>query len=414
MKPMRSAGAPASSRSLTARRRWLKLSASLLLGSMTPGFSRASSAPVILGVRVWPASDYTRVTIESTRPLDIAEHQLPAPDRVVLDLRGLALDPQLRALISRVRPNDPHIREVRVGQFTPDVVRVVLDLKGAVKPKVFSTAPTGKYGYRLMLDLYPESTPSAPSITTISDQPATSRYDLQTRKLIVAIDPGHGGEDPGAIGGEGTYEKHVVLDIARRLRDKIAASPHMDAMMTRDDDFFVPLGTRVEKARSARADIFVSIHADAFTTPTAHGSSVFALSEHGASSEAARWIAKSENAADSLGGLDLKGANASIAPVLYDMSTTQQIDDSLKYGSLVRDALGKVNHLHGVGVEQAGFAVLKAPDIPSILVETAFISNPDEEAKLKSESYRQSMADAIYDGIAKYFSTKPPIKRSLV
>ncbi|MFP3605936.1 N-acetylmuramoyl-L-alanine amidase [Paraburkholderia sp. SIMBA_053] len=385
-----------------------------MLGTLVPGVSRASGMPAILGVRVWPATDYTRVTIESTRPLDVAEHQLPSPDRVVLDLQGLSLDPQLRALISRVQPNDPHIRAVRIGQFTPSVVRVVLDLKGTVNAKVFSAAPAGKYGYRLMLDLYPASPQSAPPAAAISNQPTLSTADSQTRKLIVAIDPGHGGEDPGAIGGGGTYEKHVVLDIARRLRDRIAASPHMDAMMTRDGDFFVPLRTRVKKARGARADLFVSIHADAFTTPTARGSSVFALSEHGASSDAARWLAKSENAADSIGGFDLKGVDASIAPVLYDMSTTQQISDSLKYGRLVRDSLGKINHLHGIGVEQAGFAVLKAPDIPSILVETAFISNPEEERKLTSADYRQSMADAIFDGITKYFSTKPPIKRSLV
>ena len=401
-----------------ARRRLLKLGASLVLVGIDPGLALANTRPMIRGVRVWPASDYTRVTIESTQPLQVQERQLGAPNRLVVDLKGLTLDQALRALISNVHPSDPYIRAVRVGQFTPDVVRIVLDLKGAVTPKVFSTAPAGHYAYRLMLDLYPADATPQDAIDTLAAQttqpaPSSSPTHGAQRKLIVAIDPGHGGEDPGAIGGSGTYEKHVVLDIARRLRAKIAASPDMDAMMTRDDDFFVPLGTRVAKARHARADLFVSIHADAFTTPSASGSSVFALSEHGASSAAARWLAHSENASDAIGGLDIKSADHALAPVLFDMSTTQQINDSLKYGALVRESLGKINHLHGDGLEQAGFAVLKAPDIPSILVETAFISNPDEERKLQIPAYRQQMADAIYDGIRKYFASHPPLKRSV-
>ncbi|WP_310630649.1 N-acetylmuramoyl-L-alanine amidase [Paraburkholderia sp.] len=408
-----------------ARRRLLKLGASLVLVGIDPGLALANTRPTIRGVRVWPATDYTRVTIESTQPLQVQEHQLGSPNRLVVDLQGLTLDQALRALISNVHPNDPYIRAVRVGQFTPDVVRIVLDLKGAVTPKVFSTTPAGQYAYRLMLDLYPADGKPQDALDTLAAQATESTQPTQAthnapastpergaqRKLIVAIDPGHGGEDPGAIGGGGTYEKHVVLDIARRLRAKIAASPDMDAMMTRDDDFFVPLGTRVTKARHARADLFVSIHADAFTTPAASGSSVFALSEHGASSAAARWLAQSENASDAIGGLDIKSADHALAPVLFDMSTTQQINDSLKYGALVRESLGKINHLHGNGLEQAGFAVLKAPDIPSILVETAFISNPNEEIKLQNPAYRQQMADAIYDGIRKYFASHPPLER---
>nr|WP_322050772.1 N-acetylmuramoyl-L-alanine amidase [Paraburkholderia bannensis] len=403
------------------RRKFLKLGASALVVGIRPELAAANTQPKIVGVRVWPAADYTRVAIESTQPLEVKEHQLGTPDRLVVDLQGLTLDQRLRDIVAQIHPDDPHIKGVRVGQFTPDTVRLVVDLKGAVSPKVFSTAPAGHYAYRLMVDLYPPSSSSSssllpptspsPSQQVAHESPAKASHAPASaaRKLTVAIDPGHGGEDPGAIGGGGTYEKHIVLDIARRLRERIRASDNMQAMMTRDDDFFVPLGTRVAKAKGAGADLFVSIHADAFTTSTAHGSSVFALSEHGASSAAARWIAKSENNSDAVGGLDLKVADRHLAPVLFDMSTTQQINDSLKYGAFVRDAIGQINHLHGDGVEQAAFAVLKAPDIPSILVETAFISNPEEEKKLLNAAYRQEMADAIFNGIQRYFASNPPL-----
>lgn len=400
------------------RRKFLKLGASALVVCIRPELAAATTKPKIVGVRVWPAADYTRVAIESTQALEVKEHQLGTPERLVIDLQGLTLDQRLRDIVAQIHPDDPHIKGVRVGQFTPETVRLVVDLKGAVSPKVFSTAPAGRYGYRLMVDLYAPSlslplSPTSPSTSpqVAHESPATASRATASaaRKLTIAIDPGHGGEDPGAIGGGGTYEKHVVLDIARRLRERIRTSANMQAMMTRDDDFFVPLGTRVAKAKSAGADLFVSIHADAFTTSTAHGSSVFALSEHGASSAAARWIAKSENDSDAVGGLDLKVADRHLAPVLFDMSTTQQINDSLKYGAFVRDEIGQINHLHGSGVEQAAFAVLKAPDIPSILVETAFISNPEEEKKLLNAAYRQKMADAIFNGIQRYFASNPPL-----
>jgi N-acetylmuramoyl-L-alanine amidase len=233
-----------------------------------------------------------------------------------------------------------------------------------------------------------------------------------TRLLTVAIDPGHGGEDPGAIGSGGTYEKHIALDVAKKLRAKIDAQPNMRAMMTRDADFFVPLNVRVQKARRVGADLFVSIHADAFTTPSARGSSVFALSDHGASSAAARWMANKENSSDSIGGINVTTQDASVNRALFDMSTTAQIRDSMRYGNFVLNEIGDINKLHKGSVEQAGFAVLKAPDIPSILVETAFISNPEEEQRLNDDAYRDKMANAIMKGIKRYFAANPPLAKS--
>jgi N-acetylmuramoyl-L-alanine amidase len=232
------------------------------------------------------------------------------------------------------------------------------------------------------------------------------------RLLTVAIDPGHGGEDPGAIGSAGTYEKHIALDIAKKLRAKIDAQPNMRSMMTRDDDFFVPLNVRVQKARRVGADLFVSIHADAFTTPLARGSSVFALSDHGASSAAARWMANKENSSDQIGGINIKSDDAAVNRALFDMSTTAQIRDSMRYGNFVLNEIGDINKLHKGSVEQAGFAVLKAPDIPSILVETAFISNPDEEKRLNDDAYRDQMASAILKGIKRYFAANPPLAKN--
>jgi N-acetylmuramoyl-L-alanine amidase len=477
-------------------------------------------ASSVLGVRVWPARDYTRVTIESDQPLQNAQQLLQGPDRLVVDLSGLDLDQALKDLVSKITPNDPQISSVRVGQYQPHVVRMVFDLKGSVKPQVFTLPPVGAYKYRLVFDLYPAVAPDplmdllaqtehkqqtlneengvppatlsgpgttppiadnseaffdryaqngggssntaprapvhvapAPSAPIIAGKPAaplapptalarnkggnssnsTARnqdsddaggddtYAFSTPKssksntvrlLTVAIDPGHGGEDPGAIGGSGTYEKHVALDIAKKLRAKIDAQPNMRAMMTRDADFFVPLNVRVQKARRVGADLFVSIHADAFTTPEAKGSSVFALSEHGASSAAARWMANKENSSDQIGGINIKSADATVNRTLFDMSTTAQIRDSMRYGNFVLNEIGGINKLHKGSVEQAGFAVLKAPDIPSILVETAFISNPDEERRLNDDAYRDKMADAIMSGIKRYFAANPPLAKN--
>jgi N-acetylmuramoyl-L-alanine amidase len=586
IKPFRSIEADSTTSPNRRRRQVLRAGASTLaLALIGPRLAYASS---VLGVRVWPARDYTRVTIESDQPLDYTSKLLEGPDRVVVDLNGLDLDQSLRDLVSKITPNDPQIQSVRVGQFAPHVVRMVFDLKDAAKPQVFALAPAGSYRYRLVFDLYPAVAPDplmellaqterkeqhfaqqqaqasanapqspltaspppelhAPGDAVLSDSTkgspgtnnplagqafqggnpesgtsgghtsesstserstpgagddsdvffqkyaggntkppvagvqggngkgvsagigaladngkgnngsnsngsgsggaSTSRNkpsgvkaptppgplaqnvpdsdsdgllpaappkkgSKTVRLLTVAIDPGHGGEDPGAIGSSGTYEKHVALDIGKRLRTKIDAQPNMRSMMTRDDDFFVPLNVRVQKARRVEADLFVSIHADAFITPEARGSSVFALSDHGASSTAAKWMANRENSSDLIGGINIKTQDETVSRALLDMSTTAQIRDSMRYGSFVLDEIGDINKLHKGSVEQAGFAVLKAPDIPSILVETAFISNPEEETKLKNDAYRDKMADAILRGIKRYFAANPPLAKN--
>ncbi|CAD6539480.1 N-acetylmuramoyl-L-alanine amidase [Paraburkholderia sabiae] len=502
IKPFRSIESAATATHNWRRRQILRAGASTLVLGLAPRLAFAQS---VLGVRVWPARDYTRVTIESDQPLQNTQQLLQGPDRLVVDLNGLDLDQALKDLVSKIAPNDPQIQSVRVGQYQPHVVRMVFDLKGSVKPQVFTLTPVGTYKYRLVFDLYPAVAPdplmdllaqterkeqqlkenTAPPAATLSgpstppgdnsdaffekyaqnnapspgapvprpplhsapaphvpskpaappappviarnndndtdnDGDGNDEYKFTTPKkgsntvrlLTVAIDPGHGGEDPGAIGGSGTYEKHVALDIAKKLRAKIDAQPNMRAMMTRDADFFVPLNVRVQKARRVGADLFVSIHADAFTTPEASGSSVFALSEHGASSAAARWMANKENSSDQIGGINIKSADASVNRALFDMSTTAQIRDSMRYGTFVLKEIGGINRLHKGSVEQAGFAVLKAPDIPSILVETAFISNPEEERRLNDDAYREKMANAIMSGIKRYFAANPPLAKS--
>jgi len=294
--------------------------------------------------------------------------------------------------------------------------------------------PFAEYGYRLALDIYP-LTPVDPMMAlleaeqakekaaaarapeaaaTARERPRESRAESKPaqRRITVAIDPGHGGEDPGAIGHRGTYEKNVVLAIGRKLKVQIDAEPNMRAMLTRDDDYFVPLADRVQKARRVQADLFISIHADAYREAHARGSSVFALSESGATSAAAKWLAQKENSADLIGGVDLDRRDPMLARTLLDLSQTAQISDSLKVGRQVLAGIGTHNALHKSTVEQAGFAVLKAPDIPSILVETAFISNPDEELKLRSEPQQQKFAVSIRDGIVRYFAQNPPLARS--
>ena len=395
----------------------------------------------IVAVRVWPAEQYTRVTIESDEAL-VARHTLiDNPDRVVIDIDGLELSPELRELVGKVRADDPFIAGVRVGQNQPRVVRLVIDLKQPTAPQVFSLAPIAAYHDRLVFDLHPTHAPD-PLLALLRDKERAEQEAAQSmndalgdfigrirkalpprgapptpaergrvnRLVIVAVDAGHGGEDPGATGPSGLHEKDVVLAIALRLRDKLNALPDMRVMMTRDADFFVPLNERVQRARRVQADLFVSIHADAFLTPEARGASVFALSDRGATSAAARWMAKRENAADLVGGVNLK-AEASVLRTLLDMSTTAQIKDSLKLASEVLTRIGKVGHLHKGSVEQAGFAVLKAPDIPSILVETAFISNPQEEARLRDAGYQQRLVDALAAGIQQYFARNPPLAR---
>ena len=487
----------------------------------------------LLAVRVWPARDYTRLTIESDSPLVARQLVLPDPPRLAVDIEGLDLLPGLRELVSKVQPHDPNISGVRVGQNAPNVVRLVVDLKQPVAPQVFSLKPVEPYQHRLVLDLYPTravdpleeliqqrlqgleatiaagpgtkavasspagasaasasaspsspslaspppgaakpdllgeliqqqagsgkaggpgtdprteprteiradgkatakqearpgagSTPNAPSVASEPHKTAATparaepepRGDKTDRLIVIALDPGHGGEDPGAIGPAGTQEKDVVLQIALKLRDRlqgleIKGNP-VRVFLTRDADFFVPLQVRVEKARRVQADLFVSLHADAFYTPDPQGASVYALSDRGASSAAARWMANQENKSDRVGGINVKVQDVHVQRALFDMSTTAQINDSLKLGGALLGEIGRVGRLHKPRVEQASFAVLKAPDIPSILVETAFISNPQEEARLLDSGFQDRLAQALQRGITRYFAANPPLARS--
>jgi N-acetylmuramoyl-L-alanine amidase len=444
------------------RRTVLKAGGTLLL-SVLPALPAAAAQ--ILAVRVWPAADYTRVTLENDTDLKATHFTVPDPQRLVVDIEGLELNPTLKGLVAKIQSGDPYIKQVRVGQNRPNVVRLVFDLKEEIKPQVFTLAPVGTYNHRLIFDLYPvkavdpiaamiekgewtqgapgtdpqvaavpaTTTPPAlptpqplPPVATIKPEPAPApqtnpaatepapdpaRASKVTRMITIALDPGHGGEDPGAIGAQGTREKDIVLAIAKRLKFKLEEQPNIRVMLTRDGDFFVPLGTRVDKARKVQADLFVSLHADAFIAPSARGSSVFVLSEKGASSSAARWLANKENLADAIGGVNMKGHDAQLASVLLDLSTTAQINDSMKLGRAVLGEIGGIARLHKGSVEQAGFAVLKAPDIPSILIETAFISNPEEEAKLRDNGYQDEIANAITKGIKRYFSKNPPLAK---
>jgi len=389
-----------------------------------PAFAWAGVAQVA-SARLWPSREYTRLILEAPAPIPHQLFVLRDPDRIVLDLDGVALTPALQQLANRVQPSDPYIASIRFGQQPPDVLRLVIDLRAEVMPQVFSLAPVAEFGHRLVLDLYPAtpldplmalleirgSDASADSGSGARDAPARETRRDARRQITVALDPGHGGEDPGAVGRRGTYEKDVVLAIAKKLQTMIDGDSRMRAMLTRTDDYYVPLASRVRKARRVEADLFVSIHADAFTVPTARGSSVYALSENGATSAAAKWLAQSENGADLIGGVNLGARDPLLARTLLDLSQAAQINDSLKVGRSVLEGIGTVNALHKPDVEQAGFAVLKAPDIPSILVETAFISNPDEELKLRSERQQKRFAESMYDGIRRYFATNPPLAR---
>ena len=399
-----------------------------------------AQAVQVASARVWPALEYTRVIVESQKPLAHAMFVLRNPDRLVLDLDGVELSPELAYLPSRVQPGDPYLSAIRVGRKSATALRVVFDLKSDIKPDLFALPPVGEFGHRLVLDLYPPvpldplmalleaerlkerappptlaESPVTKSPEKAADQPAASLKSdpkIASRRITVAIDPGHGGEDPGAVGPRGTYEKDVVLAISRKLKSMIDAQPNMRAMLTRDADYFVPLAQRVQKARRVQADLFISVHADAFREARAKGSSVFALSESGATSAAASWLAQKENNADLIGGVDLDRRDPVLARTLLDLSQTAQISDSLKVGRHVLEGIGTHNTLHKAVVEQAGFAVLKAPDIPSILVETAFISNPDEEQKLRSDRHQQKFAESMHEGIARYFSKNPPLARA--
>ena len=424
----------------------------------------------ILAVRVWPAVEYTRVTIESDTLLKVTHTFVANPPRLAVDIEGIELNDALRELVGKVRNDDPFITGVRIGQFTPTVVRLVLDLRQPAKPQVFTLAPVqagqSNFQHRLVLDLYPSQeadplealiaerlmgdkpttgkdalgemiashqkpptgvSPTPPSVLPVPTAPPVAvpstnekPADKTDRFVVVALDPGHGGEDPGAIGPKGTREKDVVLQIAKLLQERINKTVlktkrgdlPLRAFLTRDADFFLPLHVRVQKAQKVQADLFISLHADAFFTPQARGASVFALSQGAATSAAARWMANKENGADAIGGLNIKVQDQHVQRALLDMSTTAQINDSLKLGNEMLGQIRRVGKLHKPQVEQAGFAVLKAPDIPSLLVETAFISNPEEEALLINPAYQNQLADALMRGIENYFLRNPPLARN--
>ncbi len=422
----------------------------------------AQAATPITSARVWPAADYTRITFEAPKAVEHRMTLLKNPDRLVLDLQNVELGAALKSLSGKILSGDPYIKQVRAANFKPGIVRVVIDLKAAVKPSLFALPPAGEYKNRLVLDVYPAQDPlmamlqekeKAPEaveagntvpeekprmvevlsgqpepVVRIEPLPVPAESDAKKpdegvgnggegdviRLITIAIDAGHGGEDPGARGATGSYEKDITLSIARRFKAMVDAEPNMRGVLTRDGDYFIPLHGRVVKARKLQADLFVSIHADAFVRPDARGSSVFALSERGATSVMARMLAKRENESDLIGGVSLDQKDPYLAKTLLDLSQTATISDSLKLGKAVLGHLGEINALHKNSVEQAGFAVLKSPDIPSILVETAFISNPEEEKRLNDEEYQDKMAKAILAGVKKYFASNPPLAKSRV
>ena len=366
----------------------------------------------VLSSRIWPARDYTRLTLESRDEIKFTLFGIKDPERLVLDLELAELSPALLELNTKVAADDPYVQGLRVAHNRPGIVRLVLDLKAEVKPQVFTLKPIAEYGHRLVLDLYP-MVPLDPLAALIEESEKPKALDKSkpsrvARLAIIVIDAGHGGEDPGATGRHGSREKNITLTIARRLKALVDAEPNMRALLTRDGDYYLPLHVRVDKARKVKADLFVSIHADAFIRPHARGSSVFALSERRATSEAASWLAKKENEADLVGGVNLDVKDVYLKKTLLDLAQTATIDHSLRLGDLVLRRLGAVNNLHKPRVEQASFAVLKAPDVPSILVETAFISNPQEEKRLNDESYQNKLARALLDGIRDYVAKHPP------
>ncbi len=474
----------------------------MMLGLLTTQAAHAAGNAVI-AARVWPAQDYTRITLEADKAIVYRMTLLKDPERVVVDIDNVDLNPALKSLSEKILGSDPYISQLRIARFKPGTVRLVVDLKAEVKPTIFTLPPAGEYKHRLVLDIYPvkdplmnmlaeldqgakpaeikavetnsaaqspqadgnieqqiitqkdavkpeiepamqevqsavsnnqnqvapteiaksggksiekavDKTVFVPDSVNLKNIPQTAIDNNGSRKITIAIDPGHGGEDPGALGASGSREKDITLKVAKKLKARIDNDPNMRAVLTRDGDFFIPLHGRVMKARKFQADLFISIHADAFTNPAARGSSVFALSEKGATSASARYLAKKENESDLIGGVSLNVKDPVLARTLLDLSQTATINDSLKLGKAVLGQIGNINKLHKNHVEQAGFAVLKSPDIPSILVETAFISNPEEERRLNDDEYQDTLVTSIFEGIKKYFATNPALAKTKV
>ena len=434
----------------------LKSTAKLVVFGLLLWVPHAQATIAISSARVWPALEYTRLTLESAKPIRYELFSIRNPDRLVIDLKDVETNGPLSELVGKIRSDDPYIKSVRVARFKPGITRLVFDLKSQVKPQLFNLMPVAEYNHRLVLDIYP-AIPIDPMMALLQEEPASrtlesapttvSRLPLETeskkykiastqtipqptirsnksisrlrpemsaRMLIIAIDAGHGGEDSGAKGYNDTYEKNVTLAIARKLKELMDETPDMHGVLIRDGDYFISLNGRVQKARQVRADLLISIHADAFIKPHARGSSVFALSERGATSASARWLAKKENEADLIGGVNLAVKDPYLARTLLDLSQTATINDSMKLAKHVLGEMGNINTLHGNSVQQAGFAVLKSPDIPSILIETAFISNPSEELRLNDKDYQGKMARAILSGIKSYFAKNPALSKPLL
>ncbi|CBJ82821.1 N-acetylmuramoyl-L-alanine amidase [Xenorhabdus bovienii str. Jollieti] len=406
-----------------SRRNLLKGAAAMWLLSISSIGHAATSK--IIAVRIWPASSYTRVTLEANILLKYRQFSLSNPNRIVIDLQGVQLNSALSGMGSQIHQRDPYLKLVRVGQFNPKTVRLVFEIKQPVAPHIFTLPPIAKFKHRLVLDLYPskaanvEDDPLQALLEEYNSGDLEKNLPAEKRKpgrpgknrpIVIMLDPGHGGEDSGAIGKYKTREKDVVLQIARRLQALIKREPGMKVYMTRNEDVFIPLQVRVAKARKMQADLFVSIHADAFTNRAARGSSVFALSTKGATSNTARFLAQTQNESDLIGGVS-KSGDEYLDHTMLDLVQTATINDSLKFGSEVLKRIGKVNKLHKNSIDQAGFAVLKAPDIPSILVETAFISNLEEERKLKTAKFQQQVAESIFAGIKAYFKSGVELAR---
>ncbi len=394
---------------------------------------------MIVSARVWPAREYTRVTLESLKPISNDQMILKNPDRLVIDLHDINMNQDLKNLSTKILSSDPNIKQIRAAKFNNQVSRIVIELRAESKINIFSLKPAGTYKHRLVIDVYPridelmalvqdkeKKELLAPKKETVFSSPMDTQKEKTpqdipslkppmksaNKKIIIAVDAGHGGEDSGAIGASGSLEKNITLSIARKLKKEIDQDEQLRAVLIRDDDYFIPLQGRVIKARKLKADIFVSIHADAFTNPDAKGSSVFALSESGATSASAKYLANKENESDLIGGVSLDDKEPMLAKTLLDLSQSATINDSVKLGNFVLDQLRDINDLHKPNVEQAGFAVLKSPDIPSILVETAFISNPKEEQSLNNDEHQEILAKNILIGIKKYLSSNPNIAKN--
>lgn len=391
------------------------------LSPIASAVAKTVRAPQFTAARIWPSHTYTRLTLESTAALKYQHFALDNPSRLVVDIQNANINTVLHGLSQKVMADDPFIRSIRAGQNTPTTVRLVIDLKQPTHAQVFSLSPVSGFKNRLVVDLYPQGMdPDDPMMALLNgslnktrrgspeadlaqNTPAQTERGKNGRRPVIMIDPGHGGEDPGAVSPGGLQEKHVVLSIARETKKQLEALGY-NVFMTRNEDVFIPLGVRVAKGRARRADVFVSIHADAFTSPSARGTGVYMLNTKGATSSAAKFLEQTQNNADAVGGVPTSG-NRNVDTALLDMTQTATLRDSRKLGKLVLEELGRLNHLHKGRVDEANFAVLRAPDMPSILVETAFLSNPAEEKLLGSESFRRQCAQSIASGVQRYLNT---------